>query len=284
MALMATVDSGSLATTGPMPDSMSTPAVLGYHGSLLAAVVLCIVFQPPAAALVGGAQLAQNDVAQNVVMIGSARGAHCTGVMLARDIVLTAAHCTSDTTELTVYRRTEAGAESDKVIAVAAHPQYDSGGYAKSQVAVDLALLRLALPLSDPGPVVMRERVPRPGERFVVAGFGDAAAGSSAGLGAPQTATLTAIGEPSTLQLRLADPASHGGTVAGLGSCKGDSGGPVFESGRGRLVLVGVLSWSNGPNMSMGCGGITGVTPIARHRQWIVKTTKRMGGKIIQTR
>src|SRR5258705_543791 len=130
-----------------------------------------------------------------------------TGIVLARDIVLTAAHCTSDATQLTVYRSAEAGAESYKVIAVAAHPQY-ARGYAKSEAAVDLALLKLALPLSDPGPVVMRERVPFPGERFLIAGFGDAAAGSSVGLGALRTATLTAIGEPSSLQLRLPDPPS----------------------------------------------------------------------------
>jgi len=284
MALMATVDRGSSAPTGQTPASVPIPAFRGHPGSLLVAVVLSIVFQRPAAALVGGAQLAQGDVGQNVVMIRSARGARCTGIMLARDIVLTVAHCTSDATELTVYRSAEAGAESCKAIAVAVHPQYDPRGYAKSQAAVDLALLKLALPLSDPAPVVMRDRVPLPGERFLVAGFGDAAAVSSAGLGALQTATLSVIGEPSSLQLRLADPASHDGAVAGLGSCQGDSGGPVFEWSRGRFVLVGVLSWSNGPNMSTGCGGITGVTPIARHRQWIVKTTKRMGSRMNQTK
>jgi hypothetical protein len=282
MALGATVDLGPLSTTEPV--SMSIPAFRGHRGSLLAGIVLCIVFQRPVAALVGDAHLAQGDVARNVVLIRSAGGARCTGIVLARDIVLTAAHCTSDAIELAVYRSTEAGAESYKVIAVAAHPQYDARSYAKSQAAVDLALLKLALPLSDPGPVVMRERVPLPGERLLVAGFGDAAAESSAGLGALQTATLIAIGEPSSLQLRLADPASHGGAVAGLGSCRGDSGGPVFEWSAGRFVLVGVLSWSNGPNMSTGCGGVTGATPIARHRQWILKTTKRMDGRMNQTR
>jgi secreted trypsin-like serine protease len=253
MAVMATVDWGSLATTEPV--SMSMQASRHHRGSLLAAMVLCTVFHRPAAALVGEAQVAQSDVAQNVVLIRSARGARCTGIVLDRDIVLTAAHCTSDAAELRIYRSTEAGAESYKVAAVAAHPQYDARNYAKSQATVDLALLKLASPLSDPGSVVMREIVPLPGERFLVAGFG-----------------------------WLADPASHGGAVAGLSSCQGDSGGPVFEWSGGRLVLVGVLSWSNGPNMSTGCGGITGATPIAHHRQWIVKTTKRMGGRMNQTR
>jgi trypsin len=105
MALIATVDRGSLGTTGRTPASMSIPAFRGHRGSLLAAIVLCIVFQRPAAALVGGAQLAQGDVAQNVAMIRSARGVRCTGIVLNRNIVLTAAHCISDTTELTVYRR-----------------------------------------------------------------------------------------------------------------------------------------------------------------------------------
>jgi hypothetical protein len=282
MALMAPVDWGSLTTTESV--TMSMQAWRHHRGSLFAAMVLCTVFHRPAAALVGEAQLAQGDVAQNVVLIRSARGARCTGIVLGRDIVLTAAHCTSDAAEIRIYRSTETGAGSYRVAAVAAHPQYDARNYAKSQAAVDLALLKLASPLPDPGSVVMRERVPLPGERFLVAGFGDAAVGFSAGLGVLQSATLTAIGEPSSLQLWLADPASHGGVVAGVSSCQGDSGGPVFGWSGGRFVLVGVLSWSNGPNMSTGCGGITGATPIAHHRQWIVKTTKRMGGSLNQAR
>jgi hypothetical protein len=76
-----------------------------------------------------------------------------------------------------------------------------------------------------------------------------------AGPGTLQTATLIAVGEPSSLQLRLVDPASGGGVVAGLRSCYCDSGGPVFEWSGGRFVLIGVLSWSDGPNMSGFTGG-----------------------------
>jgi hypothetical protein len=280
MAPMATVDSGSLASAGRMPASMSIPVFRGNR-RLLIAVVLCTILQRPAAGLVGGAPVAQGDVAQHVVMVRSAHGEYCTGTVLAPEIVLTAAHCVWGKTELTVSGRADAGAESRKVIAVVAHPLYDARSYAKSQAAIDLALLKLESPLPETRPVVLRARIPLPGERFGIAGFGlKAASGSSAGPGTLQTATLTAVGEPSSLQLRLVDPASGGGPVAGLGSCYGDSGGPVFEWSGDRFVLIGVLSWSNGPNMSTGCGGFTGVTPLARHRRWMVKTAREMGSRV----
>ena len=280
MALTATVDQGSLATTWWPSAATSIPAIWGNHDSLLAAVVLCTVLQGPAIALVGGAQIARGDIVRQVVMIKGARGTHCTGTVLARDIVLTAAHCTSEATGLTVSRSSDAGEESYKVVAVVTNLQYDVRSHPKFQAAVDLALLKLESPLSDPKPVMMRGRVPLPGERFIVAGFGITASGSLAGLGTLQTATLIAVGEPSSLQLRLADPASRGGAVLGVGSCDGDSGGPVFGWSGDRFVLIGVLSWSNGPNMSTGCGGITGVTPLAPHREWIVKTAGEMGRRV----
>jgi secreted trypsin-like serine protease len=258
----------------------SIPAICGNRASLLAAAILCTVFQRPAIALVGRAQPARGDIARQVVMITSVRGAHCTGTVLAPNIVLTAAHCTSEATGLTVSRSGEAGAAGYKVLAVVVHPQYDATNYARSQAAIDLALLKLGSPLPNSTLVAMRGRVPLPGERFVVAGFGIMASGWSAGLGTLQTATLVVIGEPSSLQLRLADPASQGGAVAGLGSCDGDSGGPVFQRSGSRFVLVGVLSWSNGPNMSAGCGGVTGVTPLARHREWMIRTAREMGSGV----
>ena len=62
----------------------------------------------------------------------------------------------------------------------------------------------------------------------------------------------------------------------GLGACTGDSGAPVFAG----TVLIGVVSWSTGPNMEAGCGGMTGVTPIALYRAWIVDTARRLGSPL----
>ncbi len=263
---------------GDCQRSLLTQAIGGNRYSLLGTVILCTLFHGPSIALVGGAQRPPGNVVHQVVIIGDVHGRHCTGTALTRDIVLTAAHCVSETAGLIV--QDGVNAESREVISVVLHPRYDAWSYAKSQATVDLALLKLTSPLPEPRPVMIPARVPLPGERFIVVGAGVMTSGSSAGLGTLQAAILTAIGEPSSLQLRLADPVSRSGTVAGLGSCDGDSGGPVFGWSGGRFVLVAVLTWSSGPNMSAGCGGITGATPLAHHRQWIVKTMREMGSRV----
>ena len=42
-------------------------------------------------------------------------------------------------------------------------------------------------------------------------------------------------------------------------------------------VIVGVVSWSTGPNGSAGCGGMTGVTPLTLYRDWILQTARQWG-------
>ena len=83
--------------------------------------------------------------------------------------------------------------------------------------------------------------------------------------GTIRVAGLVATGRPGTLQIRLVDPVGQG-TREGLGACTGDSGAPVFEYKQGGPVIVGVVSWSTGPNGSAGCGGMTGVTPLTLYR------------------
>ena len=51
----------------------------------------------------------------------------------------------------------------------------------------------------------------------------------------------------------------------GFGGCTGDSGAPAFD-GEGPLV-IGVVSWSTGPEDTEGCGGLTGVTPLLLYRE-----------------
>jgi hypothetical protein len=117
------------------------------------------------------------------------------------------------------------------------------------------------------------------GDRFVVAGYGLATPGDGRSGGVVRAATLVATGQPGNLQVRLFDPAGKG-ERAGLGACTGDSGAPVFREQNGRLEVIGVVSWSTGPHNSDGCGGLTGVTPLNKYRDWIAQTARKIGSPL----
>jgi secreted trypsin-like serine protease len=44
--------------------------------------------------------------------------------------------------------------------------------------------------------------------------------------------------------------------------------------------MLGVVSWSTGPKNSAGCGGLTGVTPLARYRAWIAEAARALGSPL----
>ncbi len=117
------------------------------------------------------------------------------------------------------------------------------------------------------------------GGRFTVAGIGVTVRGDGKSGGIVRAANLVATGKPGNLQIRLVDPVNDG-KREGLGACTGDSGGPVFEDQQGRAVVIGVVSWSTGPNGTAGCGGMTGVTPLSLYRDWILQTARSWGAAL----
>src|SRR5205809_1079145 len=60
---------------------------------LLAALDCLLASYIEAPAMVGGAELAPDAIGRSVVVIVGSHGNSCTGTALARDLVLTAAHC-----------------------------------------------------------------------------------------------------------------------------------------------------------------------------------------------
>jgi hypothetical protein len=117
------------------------------------------------------------------------------------------------------------------------------------------------------------------GSRFTIAGIGVTIRGEGSSGGTIRVAGLVAAGRPGSLQIRLVDPAGQGARD-GLGACTGDSGGPAFEDRQDGPVIVGVISWSTGPNGTAGCGGLTGVTPLTLYRDWIVQTARQWGSAL----
>jgi Trypsin len=243
-----------------------------------AATLACtLAWSLPAAAMVGGAQPADDGAGRAAVMLTGSHGTFCSGVALARDLVLTAAHCVLPGAD---YKLIELGAGRQPVLkdlsTIARHPEFDVNAVLRHRVTADVALLKLAAPLKIvPAPLAPPGGSVAVGDRFVVAGYGLTVRGDGKTGGAVRAAALVATGQPGTLQIRLADPATMG-ERAGLGACTGDSGAPVFRDIGGVLAVTGVVSWSTGPGDSEGCGGLTGVTPLARYRDWIIQQAAKM--------
>jgi Trypsin len=249
----------------------------------IAILSFALSFGRPAAAMVGGAPPAAPAIARHVVLIVGSHGTFCTGVAIARDLVLTAAHCTQPGAE---YKLMEFDAAHQPVLKdvadIARHPQFDLKTLLAHRATADVSLMRLAAPLGAafaPAPLAGPAKAVAPGDGFTVAGYGVAVRGDGKSSGTIRSAALVATGHPGTLQIRLVDPATND-ERAGLGACTGDSGAPAFVSEGERLAVAGVVSWSTGPKTADGCGGLTGLTPLVRYRDWIVETARQMGATL----
>lgn len=242
------------------------------------AALLCFALAAPAFAITGKAPPASGAAARAIVMLTDSDEDLCTATALARDVVLTAAHCVMGERERSV--KVYQTGEAIPVRSVARHPRFDAKAYARSRATADVALVKLAKPL--PAIVVPAELAPARrvavGETLTVAGFGVTQAFTPYGLGAPREAKLAVTGKPGSLQIRLVDPAT-GNTRPGLGACTGDSGAPAFDTD-GRLI--GVVSWSTAANNEDGCGGLTGLTPVLIYREWIDEHVKMLGSASTQ--
>jgi secreted trypsin-like serine protease len=266
-------------------DSAHVNRLIGVMVRTVAAALLVVLVLSPAVAMVGGAAPADGVAGRALVMVAGSRGNLCTGTALASDLVLTAAHCVAPVATYSIALAKGGSAMAIRTIVV--HPRYEPQAYALSRATADVALLKLAAPL--PGGIAAAAidrggNAVAVGDNFVVAGFGVTAAGGDAGVGVARIAALVATGQPGSLQIRLFDPATKG-ERPGLGACTGDSGAPVFrdlggQNLGGRLAVMGVVSWSTGPKNSEGCGGLTGVTPLARYRDWIVQTAGKFGSPL----
>jgi secreted trypsin-like serine protease len=246
-------------------------------------LVISLVFllPTPASALVGGAPAVPGQHA--AVMIVGSRGNSCTGIAVARDLVLTAAHCVPPGAD---YKLVAFDAQRQPQLrdtqSIARHPQFSQKTFDAHRATADVALIKVANANSVTPAAIHGERLKiAPGDRLTVQGYGLTRIGDGKSGGTLRNATLTVTGQPGNLQIRLMDDGARN-ERPGLGACTGDSGAPVFREIGGRMMVVGVVSWSTAPGNNEGCGGLTGVTPLSLYYPWIVETAKKLGSPLGQ--
>ncbi|MBZ6076406.1 S1 family peptidase [Microvirga puerhi] len=216
-----------------------------------------------ARAIVGGTE-DQGPLAHASVMVLSSNSGVCSAVVLAPDVVLTAAHCVTGAAEHRVHFRDETGepvliVPSDKAV----HPGYEPKAIEARKRSIDLALVhfREKLPARF-SPAALGSAQPRAGAPVMVGGYGLAREGEAKTTGTFRTADLAVVEPygPSSILLW-----SQG--KGQMGACQGDSGGPMAVDG----MVVAITSWSSATK-GKGCGDITQGALVGPQRSWIDRT------------
>ena len=224
-----------------------------------AALALAAGWPGAAAAVVGGTE-DTGPLSRSTVMVLSSKGGVCSALVVARDVVLTAAHCVSGAPEHLVHFRAESGEPvlirpADKV----RHPGFDPKAVQARRPSVDLALVRVMGRLPDRLEPATLTAAPAPsGATATLGGYGVLREGDARSTGTFRSASLQVVEPygPSRLLVWLRGERA--------GACLGDSGGPVAA---GEAVFA-VASWAKGSG-TRACGETSQGVLIGPQRAWL---------------
>ncbi|WP_413582532.1 S1 family peptidase [Bdellovibrio sp. HCB288] len=256
------------------PPSASLPAL----AALLS--VMATLATPYSQAIVGGTEVAAGDVLANkvVLILGTTqtggRG-YCSGTMIDKDIVLTAAHCFETVIKNyyvipNINMSPDSGYEREKfnipVTKWVIHEDYDKPD---AKVFSDIALLKLERAVPEKyTPVKFYDGRSEAAPFAILAGFGKTSESRI-----DQTYLRFTAKENSEIKIDYKDQIgtmimSNGQTK---GACEGDSGGPVFYGVNGEFQQVGIISTTVGPDIMSTCSGLVIATHLPRFLPWIEK-------------
>ncbi|MET0427461.1 MAG: trypsin-like serine protease [Microvirga sp.] len=232
--------------------------VLSKPAACLAAVLLSA---QGASAVVGGSE-SQGALSRSGIMLVTRTGM-CSGIVVAPDAVLTAAHCVAGKGEYRIHFRDEAG--EPVLLAPAAtvvHRGFNPNAVQDRRPSIDLALVRLNAPLPARfEPASLLAVSPAKGAAIAVGGYGITGRNDARSTGRFRIATATAIEPYGPSRILL------WGEGRNAGACEGDSGGPMAVAD----TVAAVTTWSSAAT-GRGCGGLTQGILIGVQRDWIDAT------------
>lgn len=222
-----------------------------------------------AQAIIGGQEAP--TLRPRLVMIVSDRGSLCSGVVIERRTILTAAHCVFGQGSYRLHWR---DAQGQAVLAeparITLHPDFHADAAKTRQRSIDLAVITSKEDLPAffvPSPLVQApSEPPAKGTVLTLAGYGLA-----------QERDPNSAGVLKSVALPVIMPYGQGRILVWLGNqkdgaCSGDSGGGIFTAD-GQLLAIMVWSEGQGKNL---CGFLTQGLLIAPQHAWITKQLERL--------
>jgi secreted trypsin-like serine protease len=187
------------------------------------------------------------------VAVGNDTKFFCTGTLIGKNVILTAAHCHDDgITRVFFGENTNnlAAGRVVKVIDTKSEPRY-----VKGQPFHDIAVSILQTDITTVTPVPIKSYLDLPPDgRVIIAGFGHTDTSGTSGYGERRFGRINVESCTSTTAPSAGCNADHellGARFMNQGACGGDSGGPVYHPSR--QFIVGSTSRKSG-NASLLCG------------------------------
>jgi endonuclease G len=226
--------------------------------------------------IIGGTPV-ENTTFDDCVAVLNDGEAHCTGTLIAKNVVLTAGHCQCTLCNLSVKVANDINDEGE-VVNVARqvrHPKYNINGHN------DLTILVLESEITDvqPRKIAPSQMIDR-GTYVRAVGFGATSLDGRFGYGTKRQVNVPIVSNSCQGKINGQDDHNAYNCDPGLeliagkpmllkDTCNGDSGGPVYiPEGQGNWLLAGATSRAT-PGNPNNCGDGGVYVRVDRYLNWI---------------